>query len=193
MNRLFEIKIESLIAVLFCVIFSLLINIGCGAVSTSGRYETSDTKSETTVANNKSAPKESAREETFDLTPFRPEIKLDDTEFITDNYSESSGAWYEFDEKSQTTNNKKIIGTEDGFRVQIVATDDLDEANRINMQIATLIPNQRTYVNFEPPFYKVKLGDFKENSEANDMRFRLSQLGFTESKVVRETINIFEK
>jgi len=55
-----------------------------------------------------------------------------------------------------------------------------------------LIPNQRSYVNFEPPFYKVKLGDFRDNTDASNMRFRLSQMGYTESKVVRETINIFE-
>lgn len=193
MSGLFKRNIEFLVGVFAIITFSSIIITGCGAVSTSGRYETSDPKKEKNVVSKKSDTKESAIEEKFDLTPFRPEIKLDDTEFIIDTYSESSGTWYEFDEKSEPANNKMITGTEDGFRVQIIATDNLDEANRISIEISTLIPNQNSYVNFEPPFYKVKLGDFKENKEANDMRFRLSQMGYTESKVVRETINIFDK
>jgi len=163
---------------------------GCGAVSTSGRYETSGKSKEVREEKtDKTAPNE---KEIFDLTPYKPLIKVDENEFVTESYSETNDAWYEYEEKSESNSNKKIVGTEDGFRVQVIATDDLNEANRINSELSTLIPNQRSYVNFEPPFYKVKLGDFKENSEANDMRFRLSQMGFTEAKVVRETINKFE-
>lgn len=163
---------------------------GCGAVSTSGRYETSGRSED--VKEEKTDKVASDEKESFDLTPYRPAIILDEMEFITDSYSETSDAWYEYEEKSESNENKKIVGTIDGFRVQVIATDDLDEAKRINSELSSLISNQKSYVNFEPPFYKVKLGDFKENSEANDMRFRLNQLGFTEAKVVRETINKFE-
>ncbi|HSL88238.1 MAG TPA: SPOR domain-containing protein [Ignavibacteriaceae bacterium] len=190
MTGLRELYKNSTLRVLLLSIILSYFFAGCGAVSTSGRYETSgkseDVKEEKT---DKIAPDE---KESFNLTPYRPEIILDETEFITDPYSETSDAWYEYEERSESHENKKIVGTIDGFRVQVIATDELDEANRINSELSSLIPNQRCYVNFEPPFYKVKLGDFKENSEANDMRFRLNQLGFTEAKVVRETINKFE-
>ncbi|MBS4034949.1 MAG: SPOR domain-containing protein [Ignavibacterium sp.] len=163
---------------------------GCGAVSTSGRYETSGRSED--VKEEKKDKIASDEKESFDLTPYRPSIILNEMEFITDSYSETSEAWYEYKEKSEPNENKKIVGTTDGFRVQVIATDNLDEANRVNSELSSLIRNQKSYVNFEPPFYKVKLGDFIENSEANDMRFRLNQLGFTEAKVVRETINKFE-
>lgn len=160
---------------------------GCGAVSTSGRYETGDSQKE------KTETEKVETAETFNLKPYRPDLNLETKEFITDVYTENSGAWFEYDSIIEPNKNKKIVGTEDGYRVQVIATDDLDEANKINTEINSQIPTQRSYVNFEPPFYKVKVGDFTEISEANNLRFRLSQMGFTESKVVRETINIFEK
>jgi hypothetical protein len=192
MNTLFINQSEPIKHIMVSMIILSFCVTGCGAVSTSGRYETSDTKKETTEVEDKTAHKDQAGEETFDITPFRPEINLESTEFMSESYTESGDAWYEYAEKIESTKNKKIISTEDGFRVQIIATDNLEEANRVNTDISSLIPNHRTYVNFEPPFYKVKLGDFRENYEASDMRFRLSQMGYTESKVVRETINIFD-
>lgn len=193
MNRIFLTQSEMINYIVVIIITFSVGTTGCGAVSTSGRYETSDSKGESSEVKDRSSNENIKVEETFDLTPFRPEINLENTEFLTDSYSESGDAWYEYDEKIESAKNKRIIGTEDGFRVQIIATDNLDEANKFNTDISSLIPNHRTYINFEPPFYKVKLGDFRENNEANDMRFRLSQMGYTESKVVRESINIFEQ
>lgn len=180
---------------LFTWVLYLLISdifIGCGAVSTSGRYETRETAKDKTEPKTLKSEDELNQYEQFDLTPYRPVIVLEDTKFITNGTSENYDAWYEYKENSESTKNRKIVGTEDGFRVQLIATDDLNEANRVNAEINSLIPNQRSYVNFEPPFYKVKLGDFRDNNDANNMRFRLSQMGYSESKVVRETINIFE-
>lgn len=166
---------------------------GCGAVPTSGRYETDDKVKESTEKNDKNTETISESDaEFFDLKPYHPELKLDDTEFNTDNYSDLSDAWFEYNSNGESAKDKKIVGTKDGFRVQIIATDDIDDANKMNTEVAQLFPNHRTYVNFEPPFYKVKVGDFDENSLADDMRFKLRQMGYSESKVVRETINVFE-
>ena len=87
----------------------------------------------------------------------------------------------------------KIIGTTDGYRVQVVSTDDIEEANRIRAEIYEKTARKEVYVTFEPPFYKVKAGDFTSKSDANDFKFKLNQLGYTEAKVVQETVNIFEQ
>jgi hypothetical protein len=39
----------------------------------------------------------------------------------------------------------------------------------------------------------VKAGDFTTKPEANDFKFKLNQLGYSEAKVVQETVNLFEK
>jgi hypothetical protein len=175
---------------IFSLISLLILFVSCGAVSTSDRYESSGKDSKKSESEKNKTISEIESKETFDLKPYHPEISLEEKEIVTKTYSPNSDAWYEYENKQES--NKKIIGTQDGYRVQVIATDDLDEANSVNNEISSQISNQKTYVNFEPPFYKVKLGDFLNSSEANDMRFRLSQMGFTESKVVRETVNIFE-
>lgn len=178
---------------LFSSIMIIFYFVGCGAVPTSDRYETSDKRKTVSKEKDKSSDKILEKsDEVFDLKPFRPEINLDETEFNTDSFSELSDAWFEYESSSESIKDKKIVGTKDGFRVQVIATDDIDEANTINTEVAQLFPNHRTYVNFEPPFYKVKVGDFNANSLADDMSFKLRQMGYSESKVVRETINLFE-
>ncbi len=48
------------------------------------------------------------------------------------------------------------------------------------------------YLDFEPPFYKVKVGDFDSQGIADDLRFKLNQLGYKEAKVVKDKINIYK-
>jgi hypothetical protein len=67
----------------------------------------------------------------------------------------------------------------------------LNFANQISSEVYTKL-NRDTYITFEPPFYKVKVGDFRSRDEANDLRFKLNQLGYNEARVVQETINLFE-
>ena len=87
---------------------------------------------------------------------------------------------------------KQIIGTTDGYRVQVISTDDIDEANLVRSELYEKTTRKEVYIFFEPPFYKVKVGDFTSKSEAENLRFKLNQLGYSESKVVQEIVNIFE-
>ncbi|MFO7526070.1 MAG: SPOR domain-containing protein [Ignavibacteriaceae bacterium] len=193
MMRFSNIKSGFQILHLFYYTLIILYFAGCGAVSTSDRYETIDKSKKVSEEKDKSPDKISeTSDEVFNLKPFRPEINLDESEFNTDSFSELSDAWFEYESSSESIRDKIIVGTTDGFRVQVIATDDIDEANNINTEVAQLFPNHRTYVNFEPPFYKVKVGDFNANTLADDMTFKLRQMGYAESKVVRETINLFE-
>lgn len=130
-------------------------------------------------------------EENFDISPFRTEIKLPEKK--VDLNKSSNEIWYQYDVKeNSSTKTKKIIGTTNGFRVQVVATDDLDEANRIQEELKSIKGANEIYSVFEPPFYKVLIGDFKSSDEANSLKFKLSQLGYSDSKVIKSTINLFE-
>lgn len=130
-------------------------------------------------------------EENFDISPFRTEIKLPEkkVDYKKTNYE----IWYQYDVKeNSSTKIKKIIGTTNGFRVQVVATDDLDEATRIQEELKSIKGANEIYSVFEPPFYKVLIGDFKSSDGANSLKFKLSQLGYSDSKVIKSTINLFE-
>jgi hypothetical protein len=130
-------------------------------------------------------------EENFDISPFRTEIKLPEKK--VDLNKSTNEIWYQYDVKEHSsTKTKKIIGTTNGFRVQVVATDDLDEATRIQEELKSIKGANEIYSVFEPPFYKVLIGDFKSSDEANSLKFKLSQLGYSDSKVIKSTINLFE-
>ena len=157
---------------------------GCSA-STGSRYETKEETNSTTA---KSEDKKEVAED-FDITPYETEIEIEAVQLTTDKLP--SDVWYEYG-TSTPDSAKKVIGTTDGYRVQVISTDDIDEANLVRSEIYEKTTRKEVYINFEPPFYKVKVGDFTSKSEAENIRFKLNQLGYTESKVVQETVNIFE-
>jgi hypothetical protein len=168
--------------ILTFTILSLFL-IGCSA-ATGTRYETSkETKTETKVEETKEIT------EDFDITPYRTEIDIEAPPIGTDKLPPD--VWYGYNNDS-TNIDKKIIGTTDGYRVQVLSTDDIDQANSVRAEIYEKTTRKEVYVIFDPPFYKVKVGDFTSKSEAENLRFKLTQLGYTESKVVQEIVNLFE-
>ena len=159
--------------------------IGCSA-STGSRYEKNEEKkseSETSKETNK------AIVEDFDITPYQTEINIEAPPLTEDKLPPD--VWYGYIDTSSVLE-RKIIGTTDGYRVQVLSTDDIEEANRVRAEIYEKTARKEVYVTFEPPFYKVKAGDFTSKSEANDFKFKLNQLGYTEAKVVQDTVNLFE-
>lgn len=157
--------------------------IGCSA-STGSRYEK---KTETSKESNVESKTEI--KEDFDITPYQTEIDIEAPPITTDKLP--SDVWYGYD-VSTDNEERKIVGTGEGFRVQVLSTDDIEEANRVRAEIYEKTKRKEVYIVFEPPFYKVKVGDFTSKPDADNLRFKLNQLGYTESKVVQEIVNLFE-
>ena len=88
--------------------------------------------------------------------------------------------------------NKTVIKTVPGYRVQVISTDNLDEANTIRSEIYFKTNQKAVYVIFDPPFYKVEVGDFIDINDAKNLSFKFKQMGYKDARVVNETINIFE-
>jgi len=163
--------------------FLIFIVVGCSA-STGSRYETK--------SNDKEIKYEDEQEmivEDFDITPYKTEIDIEEVPYggqvLTDD------VWYGYTD-TVSTSSKIVAGTTDGYRVQVVSTDNMDEANQVRAEIYFNTKNKEVYITFEPPFYKVKAGDFTSHSEANDFKFKLNQIGYHEARVIQETVNIFE-
>ena len=172
--------------VITLVYASILILLPACSASTGTRYE-SETNSNINGENNSAIGNED-----FDITPYKTKIEIEEP---TTDGKVVDNAWYEFDNQSSDFSNfnRKIIGTTDGYRILVVATDDMDEANSVRADITSKIKRSEVYISFEPPFYKVKVGDFTDLKEINNLKFKLNQLGYTEARVVQETINLFEE
>lgn len=171
------------IAAIYLLVSLLLIFFGCSA-STGSRYEQKED-----VKNEQNEENQGQIEEDFDITPYKSELDLESEELPTGKLP--SDVWYQYDENSNELQ-KNVAGTTDGFRVQVIATDNIEEANQTRSEIYSKTTNKEVYINFEPPFYKVKVGDFTSRQDAEDLKFMLNQLGYKEARIVQETINLFE-
>lgn len=160
----------------------------CGS-STGTRYGKKDSGKSPEVT------KKEKRElkETFDITPYKTSIEVEDTtsEVIAGNYSPE--IWYNYPDiiPDTTETEKKIVQQTPGFRVLVFVSDFMEEADSIKSAVYFQTKKQ-TYISFDPPFYRVKAGDFTRQTEASDFVFQLTQLGYTESKVIRDTVNIYK-
>jgi hypothetical protein len=127
--------------------------------------------------------------EDFDISPFKTNIIISDSvpPLIT-HVNKDLRVWYNYDSVSSSGN--KIARQTSGYRVLVLTTDNLDEANNLKSEIYFKTNQKPVYISFDPPFYKVEAGDFTDISQADELSFKLNQLGYANTKIIRDTINI---
>ncbi len=76
-----------------------------------------------------------------------------------------------------------------GYRVQIVQTTDPEEARNAQRE-AVLRFDADVYRVFDPPFYKVRVGDFVNWNDAENVQQLAIQRGFRDAWVVRTKVNL---
>jgi hypothetical protein len=75
-----------------------------------------------------------------------------------------------------------------GYRIQIFATGNIDEANAMRMTALQHITEDSLYVVFDPPVYKVRVGDFRTRTEAKLKLGEIVGFGFADAWVVSDKI-----
>lgn len=76
--------------------------------------------------------------------------------------------------KKQIYINTLAIRNQPGFRVQVISTNKRNEANDVKARVMQLQPDYRTYLDYQAPYFKVRVGDFKSREEAAELRDKLS-------------------
>jgi hypothetical protein len=81
-----------------------------------------------------------------------------------------------------------------GYRVQILATKNIETASLFEQEASERFKNldQKTYLIFEAPLYKIRVGDCKERLQAEELRDIAMQYGYRESFIVKTKIQILE-
>ncbi len=54
----------------------------------------------------------------------------------------------------------------DGFRVQIKSSSDRDEVMKTKADLLKSYPNIKTYLSYQQPYFKLRIGDFTSQAEA---------------------------
>jgi inner membrane protein involved in colicin E2 resistance len=157
----------------------------CSA-STDTRYSKDSEKEISKTREN-----EKIAEDDFDIKPFR--TKIDIPAESKETKDATLDLWFGYPSDIPEDQTKKtVVDTIQGYRVQVISTDNLDEANSVRSEIYFKTNEKAIYVIFEPPFYVVRVGDYKNINDAKALSFKLNQLGFAGTKVVNDMINIYK-
>ncbi|HSD63747.1 MAG TPA: SPOR domain-containing protein [Ignavibacteriaceae bacterium] len=172
------------VPILLLSLFLPFLIYSCGASSTV-RYEREK-------KNEKKGIEEKTFKETFDITPYKTTIDIKEKP-VTEETDSEINAWYGYEQKDSTSDPvKTVVGTTNGFRVQVFATDNLEQADSLKSELVQKVIMKNIYIIFDPPFYKVEVGDFTSMGDAKDLNFKLTQMGYTESRVISSTVNVYE-
>lgn len=77
----------------------------------------------------------------------------------------------------------------DGYRIQIIYTDIRDEVYKSKGKTYKEFPELTSYVEYEQPYYKLRLGDFKTRLEATYYLQEVTPL-YSGAFIVRDKIRI---
>ena len=75
----------------------------------------------------------------------------------------------------------------EGYRVQILATKQLAKAEKLQKDLSSIL-NQKIYIVFEAPNYKVRVGDFIDRNKAENFRKNIVKKGYESSWIIRTRI-----
>lgn len=156
--------------------------LGCSS-STGSRYVSESNEKEVAVKEKDTPPEEETNLEIFDMTPYHSSF-----DFKIKEKENSGDIWYGFD-SSAFPGVEKIITDKAGYRVEVFSTDNLEEANNLRSELRFKL-KQNVYIIFDPPFYRVRTGDYVDRGSAENQSFKLKQLGYQESRVVSDSIKV---
>jgi len=164
------------------VVISILKFISCSATPVDDRYKRMETKEEKS--------KEKIEEYVFDFSPYQE--KLDSTNVINNGNDEDLNLWLTYKDDNVKKNNEELkLEKTKGYRVQVFVSDNWNEADTKRSEIYFKSKEKNIYIDFEPPFYKVKVGDFIDINAARELSQKLNQLGYEGTAIVPDSVNIY--
>lgn len=63
----------------------------------------------------------------------------------------------------------------EGFRIQIYNGNNREDANKVKSEFYSRFPGMRCYVTYQQPYYKVRIGDYEDQTEAKPDLKRMAQ------------------
>lgn len=77
-----------------------------------------------------------------------------------------------------------------GFRILVINTNNRSQAVAAKTKVYQKFPELQAYLMYQPPFFKLKVGNFKEREEADDYVSSIQKLFPSGVYVVRDTIEV---
>lgn len=67
-------------------------------------------------------------------------------------------------------------GIRRGYRIQVINTQNRDEANAIRSEMLRRFPDQKAYMMYQAPNFRVRIGNFLTQRDATSLRKMISDL-----------------
>lgn len=84
---------------------------------------------------------------------------------------------------------KGFIGKRNGFRVQIYNGNDRKKASQVKVEFMRLYPGVRSYLVYNNPQFRVRVGDFVTRSAAHELYSKVSA-SFNPCMIVPDVVNV---
>lgn len=75
-----------------------------------------------------------------------------------------------------------------GFRIQLLATPDIDEVNAQRAAAESIFIGERFYIVYDSPTYKLRVGNFLSRVEAESFVLRVQASGYPDAWVVPDRV-----
>ena len=63
-----------------------------------------------------------------------------------------------------------------GYRIQVISTTNRDLANKVKSDVLSKFTDEKAYLTYNSPYFKVRIGNFITKDEAEKFRQQLSKL-----------------
>ncbi|OQP55962.1 sporulation protein [Niastella yeongjuensis] len=77
-----------------------------------------------------------------------------------------------------------------GFRILVISTNDRNKATNAKIKIYQEFPELRAYLDWQPPYMKLKVGDFKNRSEAEPYLSSIQRFFPSGVYIIRDVIEV---
>jgi hypothetical protein len=100
-------------------------------------------------------------------------------------------------QKQSVINKRSKIMTSNGlyrgYRLQLLSSNNRNQAFKLKYDLLSAFPDQKTYVSYQAPYFKVRFGNFLHRDEAEKMRKLLQKTYPAGVFVVEDTIEYTPK
>ena len=88
----------------------------------------------------------------------------------------------------ETSREARRVGK--GYRLLVINTNNRDEATAAKTKVYTFFPELKSYLLYQAPFFKLKVGNFKEKKEAEEYQQRLQKYFPKGVFIMNDTIEV---
>jgi hypothetical protein len=135
------------------------------------------------------APAETTKEvQNFEIMreDFDP-LSLDDDDIIVESSSAYSSP---ADDIHTVTVDASADSIGNGYRVQIYQNEDREEAKEVQRDAILRFADHEVYPLFDPPYYKIRIGDFLNWHDAEKLQSLAIQKGFKDAWIIPTKVNL---